>query len=892
MDNMFAGRTTPTQFQRLGSQPLICHLNVRSISSKLEELSDLISDNKINIMAVTETWLSNEQFLQPPSLYSVLRQDYTDHCGGIAIFVKQGPAYSRCPELCLKTQTLEVLTIEVMLKKKILLSVVYRHPKSPASDMEKLENLFSAFMISHKLLYILGDFNIDISKQTPKSCTKSFCDLLSRLGLYQLIQHPTRVTRLSSTTIDLIITNAKNTVEHSGVLPYGISDHNIVYCTLKTKLPKPEKIKIQIRNVKNLDPLEYIKDLQTKDWQPCLETRNVDKAVGTFNKLMTSVIDKHCPKKIITISQKNTAPWFTKEHKVIIKRREIARARANKTNLSVHWDIYRDLRNLVNKLIKKAKISHYHTEMSTASSSKAKWKVVNKLLGRSVRSTLADMPDGDHLNEYFANICTAERQEIDMTNTEEAANTSHSPLVLLPVSKEDIISTIFHLPKKSSEGVDGINTELLQKSLVVTLPVVQHIINLSIETSTFPTIWKSAIITPIFKGKGLPENPGNYRPVALLSVLSRVTEKLVLKQMFSHIDKHKILTNCQHAFRPKHSTQTALLEVTDYIWMAMDKQMLTTNILLDLSKAFDKVDHTILLRKLGSVGIVDNWFKSYLTARQQCVKTTDCISSYRQTTCGVPQGSCLGPVLFSLYTNDLPSRLRTKVVMYADDTQLLASYKPCQQDAAANLLQRDLTTIQHWMTVNKLKINGTKTQLITFGTRQQLNKTNTDIAGKLLLQGEMPTTLTTTKNLGVEFNNTMSWDTHIAQLSKKVNAALIQLAKVKQYVPVATLRATVQTLALSNLHYCPVVWSTASQKNMSKLEKSVRLAGRICNFTFDSVSDIVDRKVKGLARKANRKGSSEYINNCLVTNVRGNNIKPRCKTSSGQKALPFRLALL
>jgi len=167
-------------------------------------------------------------------------------------------------------------------------------------------------------------------------------------------------------------------------------------------------------------------------------------------------------------------------------------------------------------------------------------------------------------------------------------------------------------------------------------PIYKACFNTSIATSSFPSLWKKATITPIYKGKGSQSEPGNYRPIAILPVISRVLEKLFLKQVFAYMDKHSILANCQHAFRKNHSTETALLEVTDQIWKGMDKQQVTTEVLVDLSKVFDKVDHRILLDKMTKCGIYGDWFRSYLTARTQAVQQDDTLSEFLPTSSGVP----------------------------------------------------------------------------------------------------------------------------------------------------------------------------------------------------------------------------------------------------------------
>lgn len=455
----------------------------------------------------------------------------------------------------------------------------------------------------------------------------------------------------------------------------------------------------------------------------------------------------------------------------------------------------------------------------------------------------------------------------------------------------DVIHAIHSLRNKPSEGSDGINTELLKLSLPVTLSYITHIINLSLGTNTFPSAWKKALIVPIYKRKGSMSDPSSYRPIALLPIISKLTEKVVLNQLTEYMHRHDILSATQHAFRKQHSTETALLEVTDRIWRAMDKQMVTSNILIDLSKAFDMVNHNTLLCKLEHYGITPDWFKSYLVGRSQAVRGGDhSRSEFLPTTRGVPQGSCLGPVLFSMYTNDLPQLLTSDVTCYADDTQIMASYHPINSAETALLLQNDLNTIEKWMTDNSLKVNGAKTQVITFGTSQQLAKIKSNIANSLSICGSTPEQLNTVHNLGVSMDENLTFNDHAKKTSTKATGALIRLAKARNLLSKRCQIQSAQALSLSHLHYCTNVWSCAGSTTLKMLERVLSMASRVCHHDFNTLQSIVSTKLTALRARAATSTSSTYITASLIRNTKGNIIKPRVTTCKGQKQLAFRLA--
>ena len=568
---------------------------------------------------------------------------------------------SRSPSLCHLSKTLEVLTVNVKAKRKILISVVYRHPKSTASDLTILENITSTATATNKLVVFLGDFNCDVSKPTDPT-TMSLVGMYTRLGLHQLIKQPTRRARLSTTTIDLIFCGNSKDVLRSGVHPYSVSDHDLIYTVLRPKLPRSRQLTFTMRSMTKLDKEKFLADLATQDWQPCVRSNDVDAAVEALNTTMSKVINAHCPKSTLTIKPRPPAPWICDDIKRLMQDRERAKVRARTTGLEIHWDIYRDIRNNVNSEIGRAKKLHVGTMLNEAASSKDKWRVINNLLCRTKgREDSTTLPDAEKLNNYFADICTA--TPTATSNDRPTATASHSPdstardtdqLWLQPVTQLDILRAIDGMPNKHSEGVDGINLQLLKISLPVTLPIIDRIINLSFSTSTFPRQWKQAAVVPIYKKKGERDACSSYRPIALLPVLSRVTEKLVLRQLSAHTQRNNTLTVHQHAYRKGHSTESALLEVCDIAYNAMDNQMVTTDVLVDLSKAFDRVDHSILVKKLRDYNICDPWFVSYLTDRSQAVRQPNHdLASFRSTTCGVPQGSVLGPTLFSIYTHPI-----------------------------------------------------------------------------------------------------------------------------------------------------------------------------------------------------------------------------------------------
>ena len=281
------------------------------------------------------------------------------------------------------------------------------------------------------------------------------------------------------------------------------------------------------------------------------------------------------------------------------------------------------------------------------------------------------------------------------------------------------------MPTNKSPGIDKISMRVIKDSLPVILPTITSIFNASLTSGVFPSAWKMAEITPIPKECD-HEQANNNRPISLLPMLSKVCEKVVLNQVVSYLDINKRLSTEQSGNKKYHSTETSLIETTDTFLHAIDKKEVTAVVLLDMSKAFDSLDHKILMLKLQDVGMslgALNWFSSYLSNRQQVVRINSALSGKLTVHSGVPQGSILVPILFSIYVNDLPTipqHCSSKV--FVDDNKLYTSFPVQQCELAVTKVNEDLRKIRDWCFDNRLLLNASKTKLILFGSRQMIAK--------------------------------------------------------------------------------------------------------------------------------------------------------------------------
>lgn len=427
------------------------------------------------------------------------------------------------------------------------------------------------------------------------------------------------------------------------------------------------------------------------------------------------------------------------------------------------------------------------------------------------------------LNNFFATVGNKLANQIPHTETHftdflqniDQANS----MFFTPVTTLEIEEEILSLSNGKAYGLYSCPIKLIKAAKHVLSEHLAKLMNLSVQTGKYPTKLKISKICPIFKSDDDTE-PSNYRPISLLSVFNKIFEKTVYNRLINFIDKHDILSDVQYGFRKKHSTQHTLLDIINTIQYNMDHKLLTCAVFIDLAKAFDTVDHSILLKKLyiyGIRGCVYNWFKSYLSERTQTTSVNNCISDKVGINYGVPQGSILGPVLFLLYINDICNVSKIlKFHIFADDTNILYSNKCIKK--LESTMNTELEKLQIWFIANKLTINTKKTNFVIFHSSRRLivpiNIQIFDYKTNKFLPLDQKNYV---KYLGVLLDSKLSWKPHIDYISGKISRMAGIFSRLRHFIPKRTLIKMYNSILQPILTYGIASWGQACKTLTNKL---------------------------------------------------------------------------
>ena len=797
-------------------------LNARSVRNKSGLIREMIIDEELQILACTETWLKDgdEAIIDemcPPG-YTFVGQhrpeEKSSRGGGIGFVMRAGRnARSRNHDY----QTFEAVTLFISADSVMPITVVYRPP--PSSDranqtklfLQEIELMLSDLCTKYSHVCVVGDFNIHYGKE-PLS--DAFDLILQSLGLCQLVSQPTHT---HGNVLDLILVPEQHRVSSISIdQSHNISDHSLITfaMTMKTDAEKPSGF--WARSIRRIQMDAFANGVR----EGLERISSNEETITAMNSVLSTALDAHAPARKVHPKGTDDKGWYDDEtHEARKKRRRLER-QYRKSKLEIHRQLWREQCKRVVQMIKEKKKMYYHRKLTNATSKEA-FSLIDRLLAKDKARTLPSEEDKTALAERFSKFFV---EKISKIRSALDANQMHDPEPpnspctssmnnFSPVTEEEVKKLILSSASKSC-SLDPVPTSLIKNPelLAVLTPYITTFINHSLTTGIVPESLKVAQVTPRLKKPGLDRDVlKNYRPVSNIPFMSKLLEKVVVDRLHKYLSENGLHDKFQSAYKPKHSTETAMLKTKTDLDRIMDDGDAALMVMLDLSAAFDTVDHSALLarveRDLGIKGVVLDWLRSYLSDRTQYVAIGEERSQPSSLNVGVPQGSVMGPILFLLYilplqriTDSFPGISRHS---YADDIQLycrLSSNNPEECMSSVAEMNTCIDRVRTWLLKNKLMINDAKTEVQMFGNKRAMASLK-DLQVNITVGESSIAPSTSCRNLGIILDPQLKMDKQVTAATKAAYYHLHRIRRIRPFLTRAACEKAIFANVTSRLDY-------------------------------------------------------------------------------------------
>ena len=785
-----------------------------------------------------------------PTNYVIYRKDRITFGGGVFIAIKDiYPSYplnndSNC----------EIIwaSLQLPCQKKVLLASFYRPPHSSievtTEFIKSVNNLFQEQAPAYPHLIIGGDFNLpgidwknmEITGHNDIEISNSLMDCIQEHNLSQLTERPTRGENI----IDLLFTSNPNMLSNETHAPSPSYDHDAVFFDFSVRplVNSKPAYPVYLYKKANLDGLQKeLEDLATEFTQ----SRNhrqytVDENWEFFKTRLRLAADRHIPQKQVKPNRR--LPWITTTIRRMMRKRERLFKKARKSKNATLWQAYKKYRNSVKKQIE---IAHnkYVNEVIGGSledgDGKAFWNYIK--LNRTDSIGVPPLKDENNnviesnrgkanvLNNHFQSVFTNE----DTTNIPSKGPSPFTEIEDIIVTSPGIEKQLQNLKPNKAAGPDQISPWILKNFANECARMLQIIYIQSYETGNLPSEWKTAVVSPIHK-KDDKSSPKNYRPISLTCIACKVMEHVLCSHMSKFFQANNILSPHQHGFRKGFSTETQLITVLDDWLRSLDKRRRTDVLLLDFSKAFDTVPHKRLLHKLSYYGIsgkTHRWIENFLTSRSQCVQVCGERSGWVKVSSGVPQGTVMGPLLFLIYINDITSKVRSKIKLFADDAVL---YSEIMTPNDMLSFQHDINQLHKWSYTWQMNFNLTKCNIMSISRSKQ----TVDPPPRYHIQNHELEVVDSHKYLGVMIQDDLQWDSHVRAVKAKATKLLGLIRRNLSSCSPQVKEQAYNSLVRPGLEYAAAAWAPHEKQHIKALEAVQRSAVRFVSGNYSRYSSV------------------------------------------------------
>ena len=899
-----------TDFLKFEDNFTVFSLNIQSIHAKFDEFKIMIDQlallrHTFNAICLQETWLdadSDTVRLQIEGYNFISRPKSCSLHGGLAIYLKEEYSHSEI-DICPNSELWENQTITVSgpnLHSSITLSNIYRPPRNNDNNTV-LRTFLSEYTILVEGLSkfnhdcaIVGDFNINLLRLNEREVYNEYFDLMVGCGFFPHITLPTRFSRKSCSLLDQIFVKEKyyGSLSKSVILFSNLSDHLPCVSSIGKSLKYTKENREVFKRKMNHDTVNaFAYTAKSTDFRSICHQesdRDPNENCDIIDSTLSNAMDATMPLQRMHFDKykhKRNA-WVTSGILRSIKYRDKLYLNMKRAKNSHDYDTLcvnlKAYNRILRKMIREAKHAYFTQKFNeTKVDMKKSWTILKNMLNNRQKNTTpmqffhnnAHLKDplniSEQFNYYFSNIGSdiADVQNAKLDRRKYLEKVPGISFRFTPVTECVINKTIQNLTSKNSSGVDGLSTKLLKLIREQLLPALSITINQSFCTGIFPSRLKLALVKPLYK-KGNEQLFQNYRPISLLPAISKVFEKIAHRQVYDYFLLHKLLYDSQYGFRENHSTEHAAIELTDLIISNLDKGKLPIAIFLDFSKAFDMIDHEILLEKLQKYGFENEslkWFHSYLSERSQCVEYGGHRSSFLPLDKGVPQGSVLGPLLFLIYINDIHNCCKTfKCILYADDTTLTAPICSfTNSNSISEEINNTLHELWHWLQINKLQLNVGKSKFMIFHFRQR--KLRDEEIPEIKINNTPIQRVSEFNFLGLMLDESLNWNAHVNKISNKISKIIGIMNKQKRILPTRILKLMYDSFILPHINYCISCWGF-NMKRITKLQK--RALRVICLSKYNAHTDPLFKqlnilKAADLFHLSHLKLHHKFVNNKL-----------------------------